>query len=425
MPVKFKSPEDFRVSRGGEEALTWNDVQEKMTMDNLHLTLDGLGMVPGIGIGFDSINAILYLAQQKYGYAALSGVAMLPMIGQIATGKKAVSLAKATKEPTIKVFANSNNVPDTAELITKVNKTVVKQSDEIPNKVKLWRGQQQWYPGAQVMSPQRRIFAGRQGSSFSDEASKIKDNYFIGGRDLQGQKLSLETGPGTTGGTLQMSPAQARLGSYDFFTTTNPHLAKEFALDPTLYDESAAYAYRQFRKHIYYTGGRKSAKYMDDLDYQMAGRHYEGMRPVVLEFEMPITELHRLMKNQKAFTNEPDIFNFFGGGSGNINIIKEGVETTWIPTTIFKGGLDKKWLKNVHKYEAVTESGTKAVSRDEIYDFRKIFTKSEGGGIIGPTKQSQRLTSTFDDIIETYGRDKFRNSQWHKFMSEHKFEKGL
>ena len=57
-------------------------------LDDLQTILDILGLVPGIGEPFDGINAIIYLLRGDYGYAALSLIACIPILGIGATGGK-------------------------------------------------------------------------------------------------------------------------------------------------------------------------------------------------------------------------------------------------------------------------------------------------------------------------------------------------
>ena len=55
-----------------------------------HLALDVVGMseIPALSQGVDAGNALWYLTDSEYGNAALSGFAILPVIGSAATGTK-------------------------------------------------------------------------------------------------------------------------------------------------------------------------------------------------------------------------------------------------------------------------------------------------------------------------------------------------
>lgn len=70
--------------------------------DYIHTALDGLGMAPGCGIIFDGSNAIYYLAEEEFLNAGLSGVSLIPLVGEVsATGKlsyKTVKIANGISE---------------------------------------------------------------------------------------------------------------------------------------------------------------------------------------------------------------------------------------------------------------------------------------------------------------------------------------
>ena len=58
---------------------------------NIHLALAAAGMTPGpVGFGADFVDALLYTVEGKFGDAALSSVAMIPFVGQIAAAKRSV-----------------------------------------------------------------------------------------------------------------------------------------------------------------------------------------------------------------------------------------------------------------------------------------------------------------------------------------------
>jgi hypothetical protein len=84
------------------ETLERQNIIEVSAMDAIHLGLDVAGMVPGLGIVPDLVNAGLYTARGKKGMAALSLAAAVPIAGQAATaaklGTKAVgALTKGAK----------------------------------------------------------------------------------------------------------------------------------------------------------------------------------------------------------------------------------------------------------------------------------------------------------------------------------------
>ena len=58
---------------------------------NIHLALAAAGMTPGpVGFGADFVDALLYTVEGKFGDAALSSVAMIPFVGQVAAAKRSV-----------------------------------------------------------------------------------------------------------------------------------------------------------------------------------------------------------------------------------------------------------------------------------------------------------------------------------------------
>ena len=55
-----------------------------------HTALDILGMVPVVGFLFDTANSIWYLTEHDWRNAALSGISLIPVIGEVCAGGKAV-----------------------------------------------------------------------------------------------------------------------------------------------------------------------------------------------------------------------------------------------------------------------------------------------------------------------------------------------
>lgn len=65
------------------------ELNRAINLRNVNTALDLAGFTPGpVGFGADFINTILYGLQGKFGEAALSSVAMLPVVGSIAANKK-------------------------------------------------------------------------------------------------------------------------------------------------------------------------------------------------------------------------------------------------------------------------------------------------------------------------------------------------
>ncbi len=85
-PIKLTDP--FGLSP--LDRLNWKNVG--------HAILNGLGMIPVVGEAFDMANAIWYAKDGQYGMAALSLMAALPMIGNVASGvMTAAKLTTAAK----------------------------------------------------------------------------------------------------------------------------------------------------------------------------------------------------------------------------------------------------------------------------------------------------------------------------------------
>ena len=70
------------------ETIERQNITEVSAMDAIHLGLDGLGMIPGIGIAADLTNAALYYGKGQKGMAALSLGAAVPLAGLAVGGAK-------------------------------------------------------------------------------------------------------------------------------------------------------------------------------------------------------------------------------------------------------------------------------------------------------------------------------------------------
>jgi hypothetical protein len=79
-------------------------------LDVVQTVLDVAGVVPVIGEPADAVNAAIYLAQGDYGNAALSGAAMVPVLGNLATGGKVVKRV-------VKASAVSDDTADIAKAV--------------------------------------------------------------------------------------------------------------------------------------------------------------------------------------------------------------------------------------------------------------------------------------------------------------------
>ncbi|WP_420457101.1 RHS repeat-associated core domain-containing protein [Rubrivirga sp.] len=79
----------------GAASAVGDAVSNMSVMDAVHLGLDVVGLVPGLGEIADGANALLYLAEGDYTNAALSAAAMIPFAGAAATGAKFARRADA------------------------------------------------------------------------------------------------------------------------------------------------------------------------------------------------------------------------------------------------------------------------------------------------------------------------------------------
>ena len=83
---------------------TWDEYGEWV-----HNGLDAVGFIPGLGDIMDGVNAVIYLGEGRYLEASISGLAMLPVLGDLAkSGKYALKvgaeLVEETAEKVVKEF---------------------------------------------------------------------------------------------------------------------------------------------------------------------------------------------------------------------------------------------------------------------------------------------------------------------------------
>ena len=72
-----------------ENQPVWYSQKYNAEKPDMHLILDLAGMLPAAGAVFDGINATWYLAEGDYTNAALSGMALIPVVGEFAGAGKA------------------------------------------------------------------------------------------------------------------------------------------------------------------------------------------------------------------------------------------------------------------------------------------------------------------------------------------------
>ena len=118
-----------------------SDKEEVMsTMQKIQMSLDGAGMVPGIGEFADLTNAGLYAAQGDWKNAGISMAAMIPFIGSIGTGARtALNATKYGK----KIMKAADKTMDAGKAIkNKIspNKTILKEPLQHFPEMKLPKG---------------------------------------------------------------------------------------------------------------------------------------------------------------------------------------------------------------------------------------------------------------------------------------------
>lgn len=74
-------------------------IKQSGAMDYVHLILDVLGLIPGIGEFFDAANALSYAVEGKWLYATLSIISMVPEIGDAAAKGGKLALWIGQKSP--------------------------------------------------------------------------------------------------------------------------------------------------------------------------------------------------------------------------------------------------------------------------------------------------------------------------------------
>lgn len=94
--------------------------------DKVQLMLDGIGMIPGWGEPADGLNAIICLARGDTAGAALSGAAMIPFVGNVATAGK---LAKKSEK--MVTLYHGTNQTGLKKLLPQGAGSTVGASDEV------------------------------------------------------------------------------------------------------------------------------------------------------------------------------------------------------------------------------------------------------------------------------------------------------
>ena len=392
MSKKFKSPEDFRVERGGYERPTLNDMKKQLNRENLHMALATLGMAPGIGIGFDAIDTVLYLAEERYGDAAISSAAMMPIIGQVATAGKIGKATQISGEPVLKAFHSRTSL----------------------------------FPGTAQFTPKRKEWAKKSGL-FDDRLSvdsglgmphkieKIKNGNFVGGQDLLGKNYTPMHSPQITYGV----PKGERVSPYALWTSTEP----DVAFNGYLLNKSRPVHSKRQQLDRYW-------EYLEDIGmppnivkrpgFENIISDFPGA-PVMLEFHIPVSQLSRMLKNGRLYTNDTRIYNRFGGGTGaDFHVIEQGwKKDTFLQRAeevmIFDEGLEPQFLHKVHRFEGLDQTGKLVKETGE-----PVFTYRLQGDHAPASLHGDRyldhvgIKSSWDDIDDLLQSD----DKWHMFMEK-------
>lgn len=87
-PIRYAGGDINLYVYGSNNPLRFMDPWGLSAWDWIHGGLDALGFIPGLGEIADGINAGLYALRGKWGYAAISVAAMIPVVGDLAKGGK-------------------------------------------------------------------------------------------------------------------------------------------------------------------------------------------------------------------------------------------------------------------------------------------------------------------------------------------------
>ncbi|MCW5933415.1 MAG: hypothetical protein KIT45_03835 [Fimbriimonadia bacterium] len=87
-PIRYRGGDTNLYGYVQNNPLAFVDPWGLDAWDWVHGGLDALGLIPGLGEIADGVNAGLYALRGKWGLAALSAAAMIPVVGSFATGAK-------------------------------------------------------------------------------------------------------------------------------------------------------------------------------------------------------------------------------------------------------------------------------------------------------------------------------------------------
>tara|TARA_R100000900_G_scaffold136008_1_gene113797 strand:- start:279 stop:1316 length:1038 start_codon:yes stop_codon:yes gene_type:complete len=241
-----------------DNVLNNKEMKQQINKESAHMALMAAGLTPGVGIFADAADAALYLSEGEFGEAALSGVSMIPFVGQYAGSLRMLNKAKEAGEPTVKFFRGVTDV--------RYEKTFTKDSARMKGSIGLDKKVPEGniVGGGDIISSKAGQYDGSLGSYAGDNLSsstrQAQKDYF-----------------GVSNSTREL-PAQA------LYTSTNPDIAVQYA-----------------------TKSMKNA----DIPLDMASR-----KPIILEFEVPVSWLKQ--NSRKVLSADKNLYDSFKiGGPGS------------------------------------------------------------------------------------------------------------
>lgn len=109
-----------------EECLQCYENTEKKLVSsesaNWHMMLDIGGLVPGIGMVCDGVNAVWYGAEQDWENALLSGLSFIPAIGEVSGAGKVIAKVAGKADDIVDIVKAADDVGDAAKAAGKAKK---------------------------------------------------------------------------------------------------------------------------------------------------------------------------------------------------------------------------------------------------------------------------------------------------------------
>ena len=323
-----------------DNVLNNKEMIQGINKESAHMALMAAGLTPGVGIFADAADAALYFFEGEFGEAALSGLSMIPFVGQYAGSLRLLNKAKEAGEPTVKFFRGVTDV--------KYEKTFVKDSARMKGSM----GLDTKVPEGNIVGGQD-IVQSKLGSYEGNIGGYGKTDFNYPNRPEATVSKKVQQNLFGVSGPTRDLPAQA------LYTSTNPSVAIE-------------YATKTFNNA--------------DIPADMAKR-----KPLILEFEVPVSWLKQ--NSKKVLSADKNLYDTFKiGGPGSKSV------STFNDMTIFDQGLPKGFLAKVHRYgiekQTINFSGG-SMKNLEFYSLKDI-------GLSGKFKNGvANLTSTFDDAAKT------------------------